>query len=59
MSNILKNHADAVKEVHRLFEETERLRKLIEAACQVFDHYDLPEHAFHYRRKVLKQDQTT
>ena len=27
--NILQNHADAVKEVHRLFDETERLSKLV------------------------------
>lgn len=30
--------------------EIERLRALLENACEVFDHYDLPEHAFHYRR---------
>lgn len=33
-------------------DEIERLRALILDACMVFDHYDLPEHAFHYRRTV-------
>lgn len=32
--------------------EIERLRALIEDGCKVFDHYDLPEHAFHYRRAL-------
>jgi hypothetical protein len=30
--------------------EVERLRAMILDACKVFEHYDLPEHAFHYRR---------
>ena len=33
--------------------ETEWLRSLVLDACEVLDHYDLPEHAFHYRRKLL------
>lgn len=32
--------------------ENARLRALIADACVVFEHYDLPEHAFHYRRTV-------
>jgi hypothetical protein len=32
--------------------EIERLRALLLDACGVFDHYDLPEHALHYRRKI-------
>lgn len=30
--------------------EVERLRALIDDACVAFERYDLPEHAFHYRR---------
>lgn len=37
--------------------EAERLRALLLDACQVFDKYDLPEHAFHYRREVLGLEQ--
>lgn len=33
--------------------EITRLRALFEDACKVFDHYDLPEHAMHYRREAL------
>jgi hypothetical protein len=32
--------------------EIARLRSMIEDACKAFDHYDLPEHAFHYRRQL-------
>ena len=32
--------------------EIKQLRELLEDACHVFDHYDLPEHAFHYRREL-------
>jgi hypothetical protein len=32
--------------------ENERLRAEIEDACKVLEHYDLPEHAFHYRRRL-------
>jgi hypothetical protein len=32
--------------------EVERLRGLLLDACKVFDHYDLPEHSLHYRRKL-------
>lgn len=39
--------------------EIERLRALIEDACKVFDHYDLPEHAFHYRRKLVRAHEQT
>lgn len=35
--------------------EYERLRALIEDGCKVFEHYDLPEHAFHYRRALLSK----
>ena len=44
---------DAV--IPALREENERLLALIEDACKVFDHYDLPEHAFHYRREINHQ----
>ena len=37
--------------------EAERLKALLLDACEVFDHYDLPEHAFHYRRAVLGLDE--
>jgi regulator of replication initiation timing len=36
----------------RLTAENERLRALLLDACGIFDHYDLPEHALHYRRKI-------
>ena len=28
------------------------LRELLLDACEVFEHYDLPEHALHYRRAL-------
>lgn len=37
--------------------EIERLRRQVLDACKVFDHYDLPEHAFHYRRDILGLEQ--
>lgn len=40
--------------IDRLEAENERLRALIEDACKVFDHYDLPEHALYYRRKLVQ-----
>lgn len=30
--------------------EIERLRAIVNDACEVLRHYDLPEHAFHYER---------
>ena len=39
-------------------DEIERLRTMILDACQVFDHYDLPEHALHYRRALGSTDTT-
>ena len=30
--------------------EIERLRAIIDDACEVLRHYDLPEHAFHYEQ---------
>lgn len=30
--------------------EIERLTRIIQDACEVLRHYDLPEHAFHYER---------
>lgn len=36
----------------RLRLENARLRALIQNSCWVFEHYDLPEHAFHYRRAL-------
>lgn len=35
--------------------ENERLRAMILDACQVFERYDLPEHALHYRRAINEQ----
>lgn len=37
--------------------EIERLRAMVLDACKVFDRYDLPEHAFHYRRDILGLDE--
>ena len=39
--------------------EIERLRVALEDACKVFEHYDLPEHAFHYRRILTKNERAT
>ncbi len=39
-------------------EEIKSLLAMIEDACEVFIHYDLPEHAFHYRR-LLKRAAST
>lgn len=39
-------------------DEIERLRALVEDVCEAFDHYDLPKHAFRYRR-VLDHQQST
>jgi hypothetical protein len=39
--------------VDRLEAENARLHALVLDACKVFEHYDLPEHAFHYRRAIL------
>jgi hypothetical protein len=39
------------KTIRELRDELKRLRDALEDACKVFDHYDLPEHAFHYRRR--------
>ena len=36
-------------------DEIGRLRAIVEDACEVLKHYDLPEHAFHYQR-VLKNE---
>lgn len=36
-------------------DEIDRLTKLIHDGCVVFEHYDLPEHAFHYRRELHKR----
>lgn len=33
--------------------EIKRLHDMVLDACKVFEHYDLPEHAFHYRRALL------
>jgi hypothetical protein len=38
-------------------EDNERLRALILDACCVFERYDLPEQAFHYRRIMLGKEQ--
>lgn len=46
------------KSIMTLENENERLRALIEDACNVFTHYDLPEHALHYRRAVTEQNAT-
>lgn len=31
-------------------DENDLLRAIIDDVCEVLEHYDLPEHAFHYRR---------
>lgn len=36
--------------------EIKRLYDMVLDACMVFDHYDLPEHAFHYRRCLERPD---
>ena len=41
--------ADGLTDDQRRIKE---LEDLIEDACKVFEHYDLPEHAFHYRREL-------
>jgi hypothetical protein len=38
-------------------DEIERLRALVLDGCAVFAAYDLPEHAFHYRRLLEKEQQ--
>jgi hypothetical protein len=47
---------NAETEIDRLETEIERLRALILDACDVFAHYDLPEHAFHYRRELGRKE---
>jgi hypothetical protein len=46
---------DVSEELAEAKKEIERLRAMIEDACKVFDHYDLPEHAFHYRRAIADE----
>lgn len=48
-----------VEAVHLAADEIERLLALIEDGCKVFEHYDLPEHAFHYRRALNQQGTPT
>jgi organic radical activating enzyme len=36
-------------------DEIERLRGLLDDACVVFDHYELPEHALHFRRALARE----
>jgi hypothetical protein len=38
-------------------DEIEQLRAMVLDACEVFDHYELPQQAFHYRRAVLGLEQ--
>ncbi len=38
---------------HKGADEIVKLRAQIEDACKVFEKYDLPEHALHYRRVAL------
>lgn len=45
-------HCNDVEAVHLAAVEIERLRAELEDACKVLDHYDLPEHALHYRRRL-------
>ena len=49
MSNILQSHGDAVKEVHRLFEETGRLSKLV-----TYWH-DMHDAEFELRQKLARE----
>ena len=50
---------DDLKILLEAADEIERLRALILDGCEVFEHYDLPEHAFHYRRILEKRPRTT
>lgn len=45
--------AEVIGMVSRAADEIEGLQAQIEDACKVFEHYDLPEHALHYRRVAL------
>lgn len=47
---LAKSHPYTADMLGRAAVEIERLHTLISDACKVLDHYDLPEHAFHYRR---------
>ena len=46
------DHVRYCTKIHDLEAEIERLRALILDGCAVFEHYDLPEHALHYRRAL-------
>ena len=52
MSDIIERNAKCARDLLDAAAEIARLRSMMEDACKVFDHYDLPEHAFHYRRQL-------
>lgn len=49
--------AEARHEIGKRDDEIVRLRAMILDASKLFEHYDLPEHAFHYRRAILGLDE--
>jgi uncharacterized small protein (DUF1192 family) len=49
-------HEHMAQENRELRAEIERLRALILDACDVLEHYDLAEHAFHYRRELGEKE---
>lgn len=62
-SALVREAADTIEELARnidgsvriaaeALKEVERLKALILDGCKVFEHYDLPEHALHYRRAL-------
>lgn len=59
MTTLLEREQDweLGRELERKDAEIDRLRALISDACKVFEHYDLPEHAFHYRRAISGLEQ--
>lgn len=54
-NEIRYENAALADENKRLSAEIDRLRALILDGCTVFNHYDLPEHAFHYRRALERK----
>lgn len=57
--NVESPEAALWSENMKLKSENEWLRGQLEDACKVFEHYDLPEHAFHYRRRLGHQQKAS
>ena len=53
--SVTKGHEPTDEDAIAAAAEIEWLREQIEDACKVFDHYDLPEHALHYRRLLERR----